>query len=248
MSNTPSEGVRLNKHMADSGLCSRREADRLITEGKVTVNGTRVTEMGVRIHPATDRIQVNGHDLPSEQKRYLLFHKPKGYITTRFDEKGRPTIYDLLPEFLHNSDPAGRLDKDSTGALILSNDGDFIYRLTHPKFHLPKVYRVTLDKPLTEKDAQTLLDGVPLSPEGVVAKVEALTVETPTTLTMTLITGYNRQIRRSLEAVGYQVKTLKRLSFGPVRLGDLKPGKTRPLTPPEMRGLTPKPPSRRRKP
>lgn len=229
--------IRLNKWIADSGLCSRREADRLIEAGEVTVNGKKVLALGTKLNPERDKVLVQGNPLPRGEKLYLLFHKPTGYITTRSDERGRQTIYGLLPSEYQTVDPAGRLDKESSGVLILSNDGDFLYRITHPKFHLRKVYRVTVRTALTEAVCQKLLDGVLLEPEGKLAKVDTLEAEDPFTLKLTLLTGYNRQIRRSLEALGYQIKTLKRLSVGPVTLGSLKPGKTRRLTRGEIKAL-----------
>jgi pseudouridine synthase len=232
--------MRLNKWIADSGLCSRREADRLIESGQVTVNGKRVDTLGVQIRPEQDEVRVSGHPLPRLYKHYLLFHKPKGYITTRSDEKGRRTIYDLIPPEYHNTDPAGRLDRDSTGLLILSNDGDFIHQLTHPSFHWNKVYRVRVQEPFQSKDLDTLVSGVLLEPEGKLAQVKSIEVEDPFTAKLTLVTGMNRQVRRSLEALGYTVASLKRLSFGPIRLGDLKPGAIRPLAPRERQMLKPK--------
>jgi pseudouridine synthase len=241
--------VRLNKWIADSGLCSRREADRLIEAGAVRVNGNPVTQLGSQIDPERDVVHVQGQKIQASVKVYLLFHKPKDCITTRSDEKGRQTIYDFIPPKWRSVDPAGRLDRHSTGALILSNDGDFLYQLTHPRFHLPKVYRVTVDRPVGEAALEALCQGVILQPEQKLARAESVEQEAPGILRMTLVTGYNRQIRRSLEALGYEVMALKRLSIGPIRLGDLKPGEIRPLTPAELRQLhapTKIPPSRRR--
>jgi 23S rRNA pseudouridine2605 synthase len=233
--------TRLNKLIADSGICSRREADRLIESEQVMVNGKIIQELGTKIDPSRDQILVNGNPLPEVRKYYLLFHKPTGYITSRSDERGRTTIYDLLPPKFHAADPAGRLDKESSGALLLSNDGDFLYKVTHPKFHLPKVYRVTVKKPFSQNDAKKLLEGIMLAPEGKLAKVEQLECEDPFTLKMTLITGYNRQIRRTLETLGYEIEALKRVSIGPIRLGDLKPGKARLLKEKEYRQLLKEP-------
>jgi pseudouridine synthase len=229
--------MRLNKYIADSGLCSRRKADELIEVGRVTVNRRVVSEFGFQINPEKDKVCVDGKPLFVATKLYLLFHKPTGIITTRSDEKGRKTIYDVLPEAFHSVDPAGRLDRESSGAIILSNDGDFLHQITHPSFHIPKIYRVTINRSIALKDQQALCSGVLLSPENKLAKVEKLVNESETVLKLTLITGYNRQIRRSLEQLGYQVKALKRLSIGPVTLGNLKPGTFRHLTKAEQNAL-----------
>lgn len=231
------ELVRLNKWIAESGLCSRREADRLIEAGRITVNGRVTKVMGTQVNPDQDIVKYDGQVLRATFKVYLLFHKPKGCITTRADEKGRKTIYDFIPRKWQTVDPAGRLDRNSTGAMILSNDGDFLYRLTHPKFHLPKVYRVTVEQPLDQATVNALLEGIMLEPENKLAKAEAIEVEDSFTLKMTLVTGYNRQIRRCLEALNYEVTSLKRLSIGPVKLGDLKPGDVRLLSIQERREL-----------
>lgn len=230
-------GKRLNKVIADSGLCSRRDADRLIQGGVVTVNGAVVTQLGTRIHPVYDKVTVAGKPLPTPERYYVLFHKPKDCITTRRDEKGRKTIYDYLPKQYADCDPAGRLDRNTTGALILSNDGDFLHRITHPSFHVSKVYRVMLDRSLSDADAQRLVSGVLLEPEGVMARMESIVAMGPAELEITLKTGYNRQIRRSFEGLRYEVASLQRLSIGPVQLERLKPGGCRLLEDDELRQL-----------
>ncbi|MBX2860567.1 MAG: rRNA pseudouridine synthase [Vampirovibrio sp.] len=232
-----SSSIRLNKHIANSGVCSRREADRLITNGQVTINGIKVSELGISVNPATDEIKVSGHFLPKIRRQYVLFHKPKGVITTRSDEKGRKSLYDVLPKKYHSLDPAGRLDRDSSGALILSNDGDFIYQVTHPKFHVPKVYQVTLDRPVSPTHIRKLTKGITLEPEGKLAQLTEVIQTGPKKLQVVLLTGYNRQIRRSFEAIGYEVTMLKRTAIGPVGLGNLRPGACRFLSPMEMKTL-----------
>ncbi len=254
--------VRLNKLIADSGLCSRREADRLIQAGFVTVNSKKVLTMGVQIELKTDKVLVKGHPLPRRRKVYFLFHKPKGAITTRKDElstekgkgegkeKGktegtkRKTIYDVLPKKYAICDPAGRLDRDSTGALILTNDGDFLYRITHPRFHLDKVYRVRVSRDIQPNLIPDLLAGVLFEEEGKLAKAAEVKKIDERTLKITILTGMNRQIRRMLMLLGYPVASLRRISFGPVQLGDLGPGKIRPLSPEEMKALNPKTPAK----
>lgn len=237
-SSSKTDACRLNKWIADSGLCSRREADTLIEAGEVTVNGKRVNQLGTQINPVSDQVKVRGQLVVMPRRpQTILFHKPKGVLTTRKDEQGRKTIYDCLSKDFQKLDPAGRLDRESTGALILSSDGDLIYRLTHPKYHIPKVYRVKVNSPLTPKMLDKLTEGVFFEEEEKFAKADALDWEAPDTLKMTLSTGYNRQIRRMMEAIGKEVVSLKRLSVGPISLGHLAPGSARLLLPHELRAL-----------
>lgn len=231
--------IRLNKAIADSGYCARRKADELIGQGRVTVNGERVSEMGIKVDPATDQILIDGKPLPTNEKLYLLLNKPVGYVTSRMAGKAQKSFYELVPPECRTVDPAGRLDQDSSGAIILSNDGDFIYKITHPRFHLPKRYEITLDRPLETEDIQQLQDGVRLIPEDKLArmtKVETVQSEPPT-YRAELITGFNRQIRRTLIELKYRVKTLHRVSFGPVDIGDLPLGQFRSLTESEKERL-----------
>lgn len=231
--------IRLNKAIADSGYCARRKADELIAQGRVQINGQQVREMGTKVNPQTDRITIDGQPLPSTEKVYLLLNKPVGYVTSRMAGKVQKSFYELVPKEFHAVDPAGRLDQDSSGALILSSDGDFLYKVTHPRFHLPKVYEITLDRPLEPADLQKLKDGVRLMPENKLARmtqVEAIEGEQPS-YRVELITGFNRQIRRMLIELKYRVKTLHRVSFGPVQVDGLPLGELRPLTDDELARL-----------
>ncbi|MBY0405208.1 MAG: rRNA pseudouridine synthase [Cyanobacteria bacterium] len=229
--------MRLNKWIADSGLCSRRQADRLIESGQVSINGEIVLTLGIQIDPKRDKVLVQNQPLPTARMGYIAFHKPKGVITTRWDEKARKTIYDVLPGQYQSYDPAGRLDRDSSGLLVLSNDGDFIHHLMHPSFHVPKVYEVKVASPLSKKALNHLIEGVHLLPEDKIATVVQLERIGPLHYVVTLATGYNRQIRRSFEAVNAEVKSLKRIQFGPVHLEDLPIGNFRPLTPQELKAI-----------
>lgn len=224
------ETLRLNKIIADSGLCSRRTADRWITDGRVTVNLEPVTTVGTQVSPQ-DIVLVDGNPLPHKQPVYILFHKPVGVLTTRKDEKDRDTIYDVLPKKFQHCDPAGRLDRQSSGALILSNDGQFIHKISHPSFPINKVYRVKLDKPFAKGHKKRLKEGVLLEPENKLAKVIECQQVNDNTLTLTLRTGYNRQIRRTLALLGYEVLTLRRLAIGPIELKRLAVGKCRAIEP-----------------
>lgn len=231
--------IRLNKAIADSGYCARRKADELISAGKVQVNGSTVTEMGTKVNPKTDTITILGKPLPKPETLYLLFHKPTGYVTSRMAGRSQKSIYELLPKEFHSVDPAGRLDQDSSGALILSNDGDFLFRITHPKFHLPKRYEIRLNDLLKPEDIKKLQTGIKLTPENKMARITDITANPSRELCyqVELITGYNRQIRRSMAALGYRVKSLHRISFGPIKLGKLAMGSLRPLTESEKRNL-----------
>lgn len=236
--------IRLNKAIADSGYCARRKADALIAGGKVQVNGQTVTELGTKVNLDTDRITILGQPLPKAEKFYLLLHKPTGYVTSRKAGRTQKSIYELLPEQYRAADPAGRLDQDSSGALILSSDGDFLYQITHPRFHVPKLYEITVNKPLQPADIQTLQSGVKLMPENKLARMSKILPDSknPLRYRVELITGYNRQIRRTLAELGYLVKTLQRLSFGPVSLGKLPAGHVRQLTETEQAALLSPPP------
>jgi len=226
------QSVRLNKAIADSGYCARRKADELIQAGKVQINGQTVTELGTRIHPTRDFISIDGKPLSQAEKAYLLFNKPTGYVTSRKGGRSQKTIYELIPPQYQSVDPAGRLDQDSSGALILSNDGDFLYQITHPKFHLPKIYEITLDRALTPDEINQLLAGIRLMPENKLARMNQIQPDrkNPNQYQVELITGYNRQIRRSLAVLGARVMTLHRISFGPIQLKNLPKGHCRPLT------------------
>jgi pseudouridine synthase len=232
---------RLSKIIADSGLCSRRDAEVWITAGQVKVNGKIVKTLPAFADPKSDTILVDGKPLPRPRPTTILLNKPAGVVTTRSDERGRSTVYQYIPEHLHSVDPAGRLDKDTSGALILTNDGDLLYQLTHPKFHLPKVYRVTLKQKFKHDDLHTLIKGVKIMsddpdkhPDGLVAKAHAVSVVSPYIIEITLITGHNRQIRKSLGVLGYQIEKLKRTAIGPLHLGYLKPGAWRFLKPADI--------------
>ena len=155
--------TRLNKYIASSGLCSRRKADELIEQGIVTVNGKKVTELGYLVKEK-DKVFVNQKLVRPVRHEYYKFYKPAGYITTCEDEKGRKTIYDLLPENMYNLKPVGRLDKDSTGLLILTNDGDLINELTHPSIKIPKIYLVTVDAKMHPHEFEKMATGIEIEP------------------------------------------------------------------------------------
>lgn len=228
--------VRLNRFIAESTGISRRKADELIRDGKVKVNG-KIGLVGQTVLPQKDKITLEGKLLEKAKKCYVAFYKPAGCITTRFDPQNRKTIYDCLPKKYHHLDPAGRLDRESSGLLLMSNDGDFIHQLAHPGFEHKKVYRVKVDKPLTPDVLGKLESGIVLHPENRLAKQKVQEIKDRYTLVLILQTGLNRQIRRSFKALGYEVINLKRTAFAGITLNKLRPGQTRELKPYEIKSL-----------
>ncbi|MCH5206500.1 MAG: rRNA pseudouridine synthase [Oscillospiraceae bacterium] len=235
------EKTRIQKIIADSGLCSRRKAEELISAGRVTVNG-RPCGLGDKADASRDVIAVDGKALsaPSGQKRYIMLNKPRGYVTTMSDEQGRKTARELLCGVSERVVPVGRLDRNSEGLLLFSNDGEFVNEITHPSHHVSKTYRVTIDGRVSEEQLMRLSAGVELDDGKVTApcSVEVLSEEPDrTVLRFVIKQGLNRQIRRMCAAVGLQVGRLRRVAIGGVRLGMLKPGEWRDLTKEELRVL-----------
>lgn len=231
-------GTRLNKYIASSGLCSRRKADELIESGVVQVNGKRVTELGFSVE-RKDKVFVNGKLIHPVRHEYYRFYKPAGYITTSDDEKGRKTIYDILPEHLHGLKPVGRLDKDSTGLIILTNDGDLINELTHPSVKVPKLYRVAIDGKITQNDIDKMYKGIELEPGKIAyAQVDVLEIDNNgTVLEVLLHQGLNRQIRRMFEYLGFNVVSLKRIQHAIFNLDGLKRGDVKAIKPRQIKEL-----------
>lgn len=231
-------GTRLNKYIASSGLCSRRKADELIEEGRVLINGKKVTELGFLVQPK-DKVFVDKKLIHPVKHEYYRFYKPAGYITTADDEKGRKTIYDLLPEKFQSLKPVGRLDKDSTGLLILTNDGDLINELTHPSVKVPKVYLVSINGQIHRHELEQLANGVEIE-KGKIAYADISVLEMTndkTTMQITLYQGLNRQIRKMFEYVGYEVKSLKRIQHATITLQGLKRGVVKPIKPQQIKEL-----------
>ncbi|MFQ5335399.1 MAG: pseudouridine synthase [Flavobacteriales bacterium] len=231
------EQVRLNKYIANSGQCSRREADLLIASGRIRVNGVKVTELGTKINPETDKVQFGGKQLSAEKKVYVLLNKPKNCITTTDDPQGRKTVLDLVrracPERIY---PVGRLDRNTTGLLLLTNDGELARKLTHPSCLVSKVYEVKLDKPLQERDMEQLLSGIELAdgPATVDAVAFAGDGKDKTLLGVELHSGRNRVVRRMFEAMDYQVVRLDRMRIGALTKKNLPRGRWRHLSKPEI--------------
>lgn len=230
--------MRLQKFFSDCGVLSRRAAEAEIAAGKVKVNGV-VAQIGDSIDPETDIVEYNGKRIrprASEKRHYIMLNKPRGYVTTMQDEKGRPTVANLTSGVGTRVYPVGRLDMDSEGLLLLTDDGEFANQLTHPRHEIPKIYHVTLSKVLTKEELAALrapmeLDGYRLQP----VTVKKLA---PDTIQMNLFEGRNRQIRRMCESAGLKVLRLQRIAIGDLSLGDLPLGKWRELTSDEVQYLT----------
>lgn len=228
--------VRLNKFIANSGVCSRREADELIGAGVVTVNGEVVTELGIKVNPDTDDIRFNGERLRGEEKIYVLMNKPKGYVTTTSDPHADACVMDLIsPELCpQRIFPVGRLDKSTTGVLLLTNDGGLAEKLTHPSYHRKKIYHVFLDKNLKRPDFEALLEGFELEDGFIAADALSYIDEHEDEVGMEIHSGRNRIVRRMFEHLGYTVKKLDRVYFAGMTKKNLKRGQWRFLTDTEV--------------
>jgi pseudouridine synthase len=234
--------IRLNKYLASSGIASRRGADILINEGRVSINGEQVVQISVKVNPETDVIEVDGQRVkPVDRMHYILLNKPAGYVTTKKDELGRVTVMDILPEkyFRDGVSPVGRLDKDTEGLLLLTNDGELANRLTHPRFKVEKEYHVDLDKPLKSTDASKIKRGIfihQVKSRTAPCEIEYLNKD-KTRVKMTIAEGKKRQIRYTFEKFGYTVVNLKRTALGPLRIEGVNRGSHRSLRPAEVKEL-----------
>ncbi len=223
--------VRLNRFIANSGVCSRREADTLIQAGVVTVNGEVVTELGTKVNIHDDDIRFNGERLKGEEKVYLIMNKPKGYVTTASDPHAEKTVIDLLKGCSSRVYPVGRLDKNTTGVLLLTNDGEIAERLTHPSYDKKKIYQVSLDKELSEEDYHKILEGVSLTDGDVKAdELEFIDANDKRKIGIEIHSGKNRIVRRIFDSLGYNVKALDRVYFAGLTKKGLKKGEWRYLT------------------
>lgn len=232
--------IRLQKHLSECGIASRRKAEELIEQGKVKING-HIASLGAKVDPKRDKVTVRGKAVvPVNEKTYIMLNKPRGYITTMRDELGRKNVSELTADAGARLFPVGRLDRDSEGLLIMTNDGDFANKLTHPSSHVNKTYRVTVrgnadEEQILKMKEGILLDGKKTLPcDCFVAERKA----DRTVLIFIIHEGRNRQIRRMCEAVGLEVMRLKRTEIAGVKLGMLPQGKWRPLNEREMRRLT----------
>ena len=233
------EGIRLQKYISRCGRASRREAEVLMLAGRVRVNGEFISELGTRIIPGRDTVQVDDDVLELTAVRWIAFHKPTGVLTTRRDPHGGLTIYDVLPEECSALRYVGRLDRQSEGLLILTNDGDVAHGIQHPSRQVERVYRVVVTGTLVRSECAALLRGVQL--EDGVARVNSVQVlnkdEFSTTIEVVLTEGRKREVRRMMNAIGHGVLRLVRIRFGPVKLGELPVGEWRDLDESEKNSL-----------
>ena len=225
------EEVRLNKYIANSGVCSRREADNFILAGVVTVNGEVVTELGTKVNIYTDDVRFNGERLKGEEKIYIVMNKPKGYVTTASDPHAEKTVMDLLKGCPSRVFPVGRLDKNTTGVLMFTNDGEIAEKLTHPSYDKKKIYQVSLDSKLKGEDYDKILSGIELS-DGVIAadELEYIEEDDHRKIGIEIHSGKNRIVRRIFESLGYEVKALDRVYFAGLTKKGIKRGDWRYLS------------------
>jgi len=221
------EDVRLNKFIANSGICSRREADEYITAGLVSVNGTVVTELGVKVK-RTDDIRFNSERIKGEQKVYIVMNKPKDYVTTTSDPHAEKTVIDLIGDKCpQRVFPVGRLDRNTTGVLLLTNDGDLTEQLTHPSYEKKKIYHVFLDRNVPQTDLQKLVDGITLDDGRAAADLASHVDNDRAQVGLEIHSGRNRIVRRMFEHLGYKIKKLDRVYFGGLTKKNLKRGQWR---------------------
>jgi 23S rRNA pseudouridine2605 synthase len=248
--------VRLNKYISASGIVSRRKADELIIEGRVSVNSVTVSKLGVKIEPDKDKVKIDGELIVHRTKIgnsyiYILLNKPSGYITTTADEKKRPTVMDLV-NINKRIYPVGRLDFDSEGLLLLTNDGDLTNKLTHPGFEVDKTYLVKINRPIDEKQLTRLREGVYIEPHDSTnkwgknsqkkiktskARVDIVPDSERKQIKITIHEGKNRQVRKMFETMGLFVRKLKRIEYGNLNIKGLKTGEWRYLKPEEVQFL-----------
>jgi len=227
---------RLQKYIANCGICSRRHAEELILHGKVKVDGQTITELGCKIEE-TQIVEVEGQKIHLANKKiYILLNKPIGVVTTASDEKNRPTVINLIEnEIKERLFPVGRLDINTSGAIILTNDGDFAYNLTHPKNNIEKIYEVILNKNINENEIKLLESGVAIEGKKTApCKIHQINDKK---ITITIHEGRNRQIRKMLENIGKKVVELKRIQIGNITLGNLPLGRFRYLSPSEVKSF-----------
>ncbi|MFA5059595.1 MAG: pseudouridine synthase [Candidatus Omnitrophota bacterium] len=228
--------IRLQVFLSHSGLCSRREAMKIIQQGRVSLNGQITTEPSTPVDPVKDNVAVDGQDIKSSAHEYILLNKPKGYVTTTADPHAQKTVLDLVPKEFQHLYPAGRLDQDTQGLLLLTNDGDVAYKLTHPKFNVDKTYLAKISGVLAPLEKEKLEKGVVIE-DKITAPSKITNVRISLGQTEFLITiheGRKRQIRLMLQAVGHKVVDLTRIKQGPLSLGDLKLGCWRRLSEQEI--------------
>ena len=230
--------MRLQKYLSRAGASSRREGERLIRAGRVRVNGKVVTELGTRVDPGADRVELDGREVLLQRVRWIALHKPPGILTTADDPGGDPIVYDLLPGDAEGLRYVGRLDRDTEGLLLLTNEGDVLHRLTHPSHEVEREYRVEVRESPTRETLRRLVAGVVLEDGPARARRAWAPADAGQgVIHLVLTEGRNREVRRIMEAVGHPVVRLVRVRFGPVRLRELPSGEWRELTKDEIHEL-----------
>ncbi len=234
--------VRLQKFLSDCGIASRRKSEELIMKGSVKVNGV-IAKIGDKVDPLKDKITFKGKRvLPSKKLYYVMVHKPRGFVTTMNDELGRKCVAELVSDIPARLYPVGRLDKDSEGLILMTNDGEFANKMMHPSTHIPKKYRVTIKPDITEEQLAQFNTGMEIDGKMTMPADAWIILKQPgrVVVEITLYEGRNRQIRKMCEKLGVEVARLKRTSIGNLKLGMLPPGSYRELTPEELKKLTAK--------
>lgn len=223
--------IRIQKFMAECGIASRRKAEQLIKAGKVKLNGAVVTELGVKCNPERDSVIVSGRELKLVEKGLLILHKPRGVVTTMSDPEGRRTVADYLTKRYRSYVPVGRLDIDTSGLLVLTNDGELANALLHPRYEVNRTYLATIQGSMPGEVAGRIQRGIQLEDGMVRAKIQIMGNFSDTTrISITLSLGRNRVVRRLMKKVGFPVLDLKRVSHGPFKLGTMKVGEIRKLS------------------
>jgi 23S rRNA pseudouridine2605 synthase len=234
------EAIRLQKFLSQAGVASRRAAEELILDGRVRINGQVARELGVKVDPAADRVEVDGRRVRAAAPVWIALHKPEGYVTTRSDPEGRPTIYDLLPKHFSGLFHVGRLDAGSEGLLLLTNQGELANRMLHPRYAVERVYDAVVLGRLSDAELRQLREGVELE-DGLAraAAVERRSVPAPGVerVRVTMLEGRKREVRRLFKAIGHPVRRLVRRSYGPIELKGLRPGQWRRLTAEEVAAM-----------
>ena len=235
------EEIRLQKYLASSGVASRRKAEELILEGKIYVNGKKITKLGTKINPKVDKVEYNGKELHEEEEKvYILLNKPIGYVTTAKDQFSRDTVLDLV-KIKERIVPVGRLDMYTSGALILTNDGDFVYKITHPKHEIEKTYNVTIRGNITKEEMEELAHGVEidghLTSEAKLRFLKREEEKNITRVEVIIHEGRNRQVRKMFESIGKSVIALHRSKIGDIGVKDLKLGTWRYLKKEEIKKI-----------
>jgi len=230
---------RLQKFLAEAGVASRRASEQVILAGRVEVNGQVIRQLGTKIDPLHDRVTVDGRLVRVKRKHYVALNKPHGCVCSRKDEFDRPTIYELMPDEWGNLYSVGRLDYDTEGLIFLTNDGEFALRLTHPRYEVRKKYLATVDGRVEPEILERFIRGVFYEGEKLKAQKARLVTssKSQSVVELDLTEGKNREVRRLFESQGKTVKRLQRVQIGKIRLGELKPGKWRTLTEPEIKSL-----------